>query len=64
MTTDPDGIALALIFGVIGLALLLVGALVQYVERTPRRRDDWDRVADRRRRLEHRARNVRAGIRQ
>lgn len=60
---DPDGIALALIIGIAGLAFLAIAALVQYVNRTPWRVDDWDRLAARKRRLDRLGRNQRMGIR-
>lgn len=63
LDANADGLALALIFGVLGLALLLIAFLIQYVKRTPRRLANWDRVADRRRRLERRGENMRMGIR-
>lgn len=63
LDTNADGLALLLIFGTAGLAIIAIAFLVQYVIRTSWRLDDWDRVADRKRRLERSARNVRAGIR-
>lgn len=62
LDANADGLALALIFGVLGLALLLIAALVQFLNRTPKRHDDWDRVADRRRRIDRRGLHVRSGF--
>lgn len=60
--TDPLFWALLIPTAFVGV--LVVGAFcIEHLAPRRWRLDDWDRVADRRRRLDRNARNVRAGIR-
>lgn len=65
--TDPDGIALLIVMGLICIALLLGAAFVErLVEPNPRkpRFHQRDHVAEAKRRVTHRGFKTRAGIRQ
>ena len=63
--TDPDGIALLIVMGVIGIALLLGAAFVErLVEPRKRRFHQRDHVAEAKRRITRNAFKTRAGIRQ
>lgn len=54
----------SLLIPTVFIAVLVIGAFcIEHLAPRRWRLDDWDRVADRRRRLERNARNVRAGIR-